>query len=48
MAFRREALRTLDALHIACCWNLRAKLITCDNIMHKSALMLGLGSIFTG
>lgn len=42
---RKTALRTLDALHIACCWSLRAKIITCDNIMHKSAVMLGLESM---
>lgn len=45
---RKTALRTLDTLHIACCWSLRAKLITCDTIMHKAALMLGLESELLG
>lgn len=45
---RKNALRTLDALHIACCWNLRAKLVTCDNVMHESAIMLGLESVVPG
>lgn len=42
---RKTALRALDALHIACCWDSQAKLVTCDNIMNKAALLLGLESI---
>jgi len=42
---RKTALKTLDALHIACCWSLRAKLITCDNVMHETAVMFGLESV---
>lgn len=42
---RKTALRTMDALHLACCWSVRAKLITCDTIMHKAAVMLGLESV---
>jgi len=43
---RKTALRTLDALHIACCWDNSANLITCDTIMHRSATTLGIDSIF--
>lgn len=45
---RKTALRTLDALHIACCWSFGAKLVTCDNVMHKAAGMLGLESMLIG
>ena len=41
---RRTVLRTLDALHIACCWSFKATLVTCDKMMHESAWMLGLES----
>ena len=43
---RKTALKTLDALHLTCCWNNSAKLITCDTIMHRSATILGIESIF--
>ena len=43
---RKTALRTLDALHIACSWGNTAKLITCDTIMHRSATTLGIDNIF--
>ena len=42
---RKNALRTLDALHIACCWSWTAKLITRDNVMHQAAMMLALESV---
>ncbi len=42
----KTALRTLDALHIACSWGYDAKLITCDTIMHQSANKLGIENIF--
>jgi len=45
LSARKTALRTLDAIHIACCWSLHAKLITCDHIMHDAAEMLGLESV---
>jgi len=45
LSARKSALRTLDAIHIACCWSLRAKLITCDHTMHDAAEMLGLESV---
>jgi len=45
---RKTALRTLDALHIACSWDNAAKLITCDTIMHRSAATLGIDNIFLG
>jgi predicted nucleic acid-binding protein len=42
---RKTALRSLDALHIACCWSLRANMVTCDKTMHEAAMMLGLESV---
>ncbi len=45
LSARKTALRTLDAIHIACCWTLHAKLITCDHTMHDAAEMLGLESV---
>ncbi len=42
---RKTPLKALDALHIACCWDSRAKLVTCDNVMYQAALLLGLESI---
>jgi predicted nucleic acid-binding protein len=41
LSTRKTALRTLDALHVACCWNFGARLITCDRLMHEGALMVG-------
>ncbi len=46
LSSRKTSLRTLDALHIACSWGYEAKLITCDVIMHRSAEILGIDSIF--
>ncbi len=43
---RKTTLRTLDALHLACSWSLKAELITCDNIMQRSADILGIKSRF--
>ncbi len=43
---RKTALRSLDALHIACCQHLGAKLITCDGIMHQAAGILGVESVW--
>ena len=42
---RKTALRTLDALHISCCWSLQAKLVTRDNVMHQAAKKLALESV---
>jgi predicted nucleic acid-binding protein len=44
LSARKTALRTMDALHVACCWGIQAALITCDHIMHESAVALGLES----
>lgn len=41
---RTTPLRTLDALHLACCWGYDARLITCDGTMHRAAERLGLHS----
>jgi uncharacterized protein len=43
---RKTALRTLDALHLACCWDLGAELITCDNILYQSSEALGVKNLF--
>ncbi|MBA2882897.1 putative nucleic acid-binding protein [Desulfosalsimonas propionicica] len=44
LSARKTALRSLDALHIACCWSFHAQLITCDRTMHEAAVLLGLES----
>ncbi|BBO88162.1 type II toxin-antitoxin system VapC family toxin [Desulfosarcina ovata] len=41
---RKTALRTLDALHLACSWSLDAELVTCDRILHQAAKKLGVPS----
>lgn len=41
---RRTSLRTMDALHLAICWSLGAKMITSDSMLHKSATLLGVNS----
>lgn len=41
---KRTSLRTLDALHLACSWSSKAKMITCDIILHQSAKSLGITS----
>lgn len=41
---RKTALRTLDALHMACCWDSAAILVTCDRVMHQSAEVFGIDS----
>ncbi len=45
LSARKTPLRTIDALHVACCWSLRARLVTCDSIMHQAAITLGLESL---
>jgi uncharacterized protein len=45
LAARNTPLRTLDALHLACCYAAGAKLVTVDNLMHQSAQILGLESL---
>ncbi|MEJ2034142.1 MAG: type II toxin-antitoxin system VapC family toxin [Deltaproteobacteria bacterium] len=42
---RKTALRSLDALHLSCCWSLQARLITCDTVMHQAAETLGMESV---
>ena len=46
LSARHTSLRTLDALHLACGWNHNACVITCDDIMHDSAAILGIDNIF--
>ncbi len=43
---RNNALRTLDALHLAASWSSDAEMITCDKILHQSAELLGISSRF--
>ncbi len=42
---RKTSLRPLDALHLACCWDQKAVLATCDGQMHGSAKRLDLPTI---
>lgn len=41
---RKTSLRALDALHLACCWEQNALLVTCDSLMHGAASQFGLKS----
>ncbi len=41
---RKTALRTLDALHLACSWSLEAEMVTCDRVLGESATILGIES----
>ena len=43
---RKTAIRTLDALHLACCWHVDAEMITCDNVLYQSARILGVRARF--
>ncbi|MFZ2630648.1 MAG: type II toxin-antitoxin system VapC family toxin [Desulfosalsimonadaceae bacterium] len=43
---RKTALRTLDSLHLACCWDLGAELITCDKVLYQSSETLGIKNQF--
>lgn len=44
LSARTTPLRTLDSLHLACCFSLDAEMITCDRIFHDAATKLGLKS----
>ena len=41
---RKTSLRTLDALHLACCLYQEAKMVTCDALLHQAATTLGVPS----
>lgn len=41
---RKASLRAQDAVHLACCWEQNATLVTCDNLMYGAAGQLGLES----
>lgn len=43
---RGTPLRTLDALHLACCGGYGLELATCDAQMHRASEALGIPSIF--
>ena len=38
---RKTALRTLDALHLACCFMAGVEIVTCDEVLTNSADILG-------
>jgi predicted nucleic acid-binding protein len=38
---RKTAIRTLDALHLACCFGAGMKIVTCDEVLATSADVLG-------
>ena len=38
---RKTALRTLDALHLACCFGAGMEMVTCDEVLASSADVLG-------
>ena len=46
LSSRTTALRTLDALHLACCWQLDAILVTCDSILHQAADIFGVKNLY--
>ncbi|MFZ2808073.1 MAG: hypothetical protein WA081_02625 [Desulfosalsimonadaceae bacterium] len=46
LASRKTALKTLDSLHLACCWDLGAELITCDKVLYQSSEALGIKNQF--
>ena len=39
---RKTALRTLDALHLACCFRAGVEIVTCDEVLATSADVLGM------
>ena len=39
---RKTALRTLDALHLACCFGAGIEIVTCDEVLAISADVLGM------
>ena len=45
LSARKTSMRTLDALHLACCLTEQAKMVTCDAILHQSAEMFGVPSM---
>jgi len=42
LSSRKTALRTLDALHLACCLHLEAEIVTCDTHLHSAATIFGI------
>lgn len=38
---RKTALRTLDALHLACCFGAGMEIVICDEVLETSAAVLG-------
>lgn len=45
---RKAPLRTLDALHLAACYEMEAELVTCDRELHRSAERLAVPSRLLG
>ena len=46
LSSKATSLRTLDALHLACCWQLGAILVTCDSVLHQAADTLGVNNLY--
>jgi len=44
LSSRKTSLRTLDALHLACCLYTGAKMVTCDTQLHNAATIFGISS----
>jgi len=42
ISFRKTALRTLDALHLACCFGAGINMVTSDEVLANSADVLGM------
>ena len=45
---RKTTLRSLDALHLACSLYQDSMIVTCDRILHHSAIILGVPCLFMG
>lgn len=41
---RKSSLRTLDGLHLACCLQQGAEMVTCDALLHSAASTFGIPS----
>ena len=44
LCLRNSSLRTLDSLHLACCHDLGAEMVSCDHLLHKAAEIFGIQS----
>ena len=46
LSSRKTSLRTLDALHLACCLYMGTEMVTCDTLLHNAATTFGISSHF--